>query len=56
MTPQGEFAVFCQSQHPRLVGALTLFTGDADLAHCQAPREMSTTRGRYDSMGEDDAS
>lgn len=23
---------------------------------CQAPREMSTTRGKYDSVGEDDAS
>ena len=32
MTLQTEFATFCEVQHPRLVGALTLFTGDADLA------------------------
>lgn len=33
MTLQAEFAAFCEAQHPQLVGALTLFTGDADLAH-----------------------
>lgn len=33
MTQQAEFAAFCRAQHPRLVGALTLYTGDADLAH-----------------------
>lgn len=33
MSQQAEFAVFCRAQHPQLVGALTLFTGDADLAH-----------------------
>ena len=33
MTQQAEFAAFCQVQHPRLVGMLTLYTGDADLAH-----------------------
>lgn len=32
MSAPEEFVAFCQREHPRLVGALTLYTGDPDVA------------------------
>lgn len=38
---EADFAAFCRAQHPRLVGALTLYTGDRDLAHDLAQEALA---------------